>query len=221
MGDDERKDTARTGPLVPASRRSPTVRREGAIAIGATAVGVLALGAIAFGTLGHRQGRDWAVKSRQSERTQRTGRRLGYRTADHQRTDDRTRKLRRLSSDGKIRAWNSQNLQYVVPLNNPSRTMGANSLQNCQATHSAGGRRTTCLTAVGIRRQRQMLPNCCRRMGLPIAPSTRLGNICRATSAVVIVDPPVKIRRAADDCDRHPATSREQRSDSWEWRRCG
>jgi hypothetical protein len=51
MGDDERKDTARTGPLVPASRRSPTVRREGAIAIGATAVGALVLGAIALSTL--------------------------------------------------------------------------------------------------------------------------------------------------------------------------
>ena len=48
---DQRDDLGGSGQLIPALRRQPAVRREGAIAIGATAVGALALGAVALGAL--------------------------------------------------------------------------------------------------------------------------------------------------------------------------
>jgi hypothetical protein len=51
MPDDEQEDVPKTAQLIPASRRPPAVRRQGAVAIGATAVGALALGAIALGAV--------------------------------------------------------------------------------------------------------------------------------------------------------------------------
>jgi hypothetical protein len=103
MGDDERKDTARTGPLVPASRRSPTVRREGQLQSARRLLALWRWGRLPSAPWPSARPR-WAVESRESERTQRTGGRLGDRTADHQRTDDRTGALSRLTAMVKVHA---------------------------------------------------------------------------------------------------------------------
>ena len=83
MGDDEQKDTARPGPLVPASPPVANSAAEGRNCNRRDGCWRSGVRGDCPRHPGHRKGRDWAVKSWESERTQRTGGRLGDRAADH------------------------------------------------------------------------------------------------------------------------------------------